>query len=48
MKQPELKERVAKMGYDTRSGTPEELAQVLEGDLKRWREVVKERNIQAE
>ena len=48
LQQPDLKERMAKMGYDTRSGTPEELAQVLDGDLKRWRQVVKERNIRAE
>jgi tripartite-type tricarboxylate transporter receptor subunit TctC len=48
LKQPDLQERMGKMGFDTRSGTPEELAQVLEADLKRWGQVVRERNIQAQ
>ena len=34
--------------FDTRSGTPEELAQALDGDLKRWGKVVRDGNIQAQ
>jgi tripartite-type tricarboxylate transporter receptor subunit TctC len=48
LKQPDLQERMGKMGFDTRSGTPDELAQVLENDLKRWGQVVRDRKIQAQ
>src|SRR5262245_20914980 len=48
LKQSDLKERMASLGYESRSGTPEELAEVLGADLKRWGVVVRERNIQAQ
>ena len=48
LKQPDLQERMGKMGMDTRSGTPEELIQTLDGDLKRWGQVVREGKIQAQ
>jgi tripartite-type tricarboxylate transporter receptor subunit TctC len=48
LKQPDVHERMAKMGFDTRSGTPEELAETLDRDLKRWGKLVREGNIRAE
>ena len=48
LKLPDVKERMAKLGSDTGSGTPEDLAGYLERDLKRWGKVVREGNIRAE
>ncbi len=48
LKLPDVKERMAKMGSDIGSGTPEELADVLDRDLKRWGKLVREGNIRAE
>jgi tripartite-type tricarboxylate transporter receptor subunit TctC len=48
LQQPDLSEHLAKMGFDTRSGTPEELAQALQSDLERWGKVVRESNITAQ
>jgi tripartite-type tricarboxylate transporter receptor subunit TctC len=48
LKQPEVQDRLVKMGMDVSSGTPEELAQSLDRDLKLWGKTVKEGNIQAQ
>jgi tripartite-type tricarboxylate transporter receptor subunit TctC len=48
LKEPEVQDRLVKMGMDVSSGTPEELAQSLERDLKLWAKTVREGNIQAE
>jgi tripartite-type tricarboxylate transporter receptor subunit TctC len=48
LKQPDVQERLVKMGMDVSSGTPEELAQTLERDLKIWSKTVRESNIQAQ
>ncbi|MDO8533803.1 MAG: tripartite tricarboxylate transporter substrate binding protein [Xanthobacteraceae bacterium] len=48
LKLPEVKERMAKMGSDIASGTPEELADFLDRDLKRWGKLVREGNIRAD
>ena len=48
LKQPDVQERLVKMGLDVSSGTPEELAQTLERDLKIWSKTVREGNIQAQ
>jgi tripartite-type tricarboxylate transporter receptor subunit TctC len=46
LKDPGLKEKLAKMGSDTTSsGTPHELADTLAGDLKRWGKLVRDANI---
>ena len=45
--QPDVQERLIKMGMDVSSGTPEELTQSLERDLKLWGKTVREANIQA-
>jgi len=36
------------MGFDTRSGTPEELVEILDRDLERWGKLVRDGNIRAE
>lgn len=36
------------MGMDVSSGTPEELAQTLERDLKIWSKTIREGNIKAQ
>ena len=48
LKLPDVKERMAKMGSDIASGTPEELVGYLERDLKRWGKLVRELNIRAD
>jgi hypothetical protein len=48
LKQPDVRDRLVKMGMDVSSGTPDELAQSLERDLKLWGKTVREGNIQAE
>ncbi|MBI2318804.1 MAG: tripartite tricarboxylate transporter substrate binding protein [Betaproteobacteria bacterium] len=48
LKLPDVKERMAKLGSDIGSGTPEELAGYLDRDLKRWGKLVREANIRAE
>lgn len=46
--QPDVRERMGKMGFDTRSGSPQELADILARDLARWGKLVREGNIRAE
>ena len=41
-------DQLVKMGMDVSSGTPEELAESLERDLKLWGKTVREGNIKAE
>jgi tripartite-type tricarboxylate transporter receptor subunit TctC len=48
LKQPDVKDKLAKMGSDTRSGTPQELADTFDRDLKRWGKLVHDAHIQAE
>ena len=48
LKLPDVHERMGKMGFDTRSGTPDELAETLDRDLKRWGKLVRDGNIRAE
>jgi tripartite-type tricarboxylate transporter receptor subunit TctC len=48
LKQPDVQERMAKLGSDIGSGTPEELAGYLDRDLTRWGKLVREANIRAE
>ncbi len=48
LKQPDVQERLVKMGMDVSSGTPNELADSLERDLKLWGKTVREGNIQAQ
>jgi tripartite-type tricarboxylate transporter receptor subunit TctC len=42
LKHPDVKKRMADMGFDTRSGTAQELADALERDRKLWGRVVSE------
>jgi tripartite-type tricarboxylate transporter receptor subunit TctC len=42
LQQPDVKERMAGMGFDTRSGTAKELADALERDRKLWGRLVSE------
>ena len=48
LKLPDVRERMAKMGSDLGSGTPEELGSFLDRDLKRWGKLVRENNIRAD
>jgi tripartite-type tricarboxylate transporter receptor subunit TctC len=48
LNQPDVRDPMAKMGFDTRSGSPQELAATLDRDLKRWGKLVREGNIRAE
>ena len=48
LKQPDVQDRLVKMGMDVSSGKPEELAESLERDLRLWGKTVREGNIQAE
>ena len=45
---PQIKERFATFSLEAISTTPEEFRKVLDFELKRWAEVVKAANIQAE
>ncbi len=46
--QPDIRDRMGKMGFDTRSGSPQELADILARDLARWGKLVRDGNIRAE
>jgi tripartite-type tricarboxylate transporter receptor subunit TctC len=48
LSQPDVGERMRQMGMDTKSGTPQELADVLDRDLKRWGKLVRDANIRTE
>ena len=49
MRQPAVAEKLASIGMDTTtSATPEDFARMLQGELKRWPDVVKAAGIQAE
>ena len=48
LKQPDVQERLVKMGMDVSSGTQEELRDSLDRDLKLWGRVVRESNIKAQ
>jgi tripartite-type tricarboxylate transporter receptor subunit TctC len=45
LQQPDVKERMAAMGFDTRSGTAKELADALDRDRKLWGRLVSEGTI---
>jgi tripartite-type tricarboxylate transporter receptor subunit TctC len=38
---PEMKERLRQRGYEVIGGTPEQFAQVIQSDIKKWGAVVK-------
>jgi tripartite-type tricarboxylate transporter receptor subunit TctC len=46
--QPQLKQQLAKQGFETRSSSPAELKAIIEKDLARWERVVKENRIRIE
>ena len=48
LQQPEMRERLAGMGTEARSGTPEELRDILARDIARWGNLVREGNIRSE
>jgi tripartite-type tricarboxylate transporter receptor subunit TctC len=48
LKMPDVQALLIKLGMDVSSGTPEELANALERDLKLWGKVVREGNIKAQ
>jgi tripartite-type tricarboxylate transporter receptor subunit TctC len=48
MQQAEMRERMASMGTEARSGTPEELRDILARDIARWGKLVREGNIRSE
>jgi tripartite-type tricarboxylate transporter receptor subunit TctC len=48
LQQPEMRERLAGMGTEARSGTPEELRDILARDIARWGKLVREGNIRSE
>jgi tripartite-type tricarboxylate transporter receptor subunit TctC len=43
---PAVKKRLAAMGVDARSGTPEQLQHLLAGEIKRWSEVIRRAKIE--
>ncbi len=46
LKLPDIRERIDQLGFEARSGRPEELAETHRRDLVRWTKVVKEAGIQ--
>ena len=46
--QPQLKQQLAKQGFETRSSSPAELKAIIEKDLARWERVVKDNRIRIE
>jgi tripartite-type tricarboxylate transporter receptor subunit TctC len=44
--QPDVRERLEKLGMDIRSGTSDELRNKLAADIAKWTRLVKEKNIQ--
>lgn len=45
---PQMEERFAKLGVEFRSSTPEELAEMIDREEKRWGTLIRERGIKAE
>ena len=45
-KSPELQKRLQGLGVRTQSGTPEQLAQLLNTEIQRWGEVIRKANIE--
>ena len=45
---PEVKESFAKLGYEALGGTPDVLAQREDAEIKKWADLVREKNIHVE
>ena len=45
---PEVRERFEAQGLELRHGPPEQLAQYIEDDTRRWARVIREANIRLE
>lgn len=45
---PDFKERIGKIGYETAGGTPEQFAELIRSDTKKWAEIVKRSGAKAE
>ncbi len=43
--QPELVQRMANFNVQAKSSTPAQLSQLLDSDIKRWREVIQKAGI---
>jgi tripartite-type tricarboxylate transporter receptor subunit TctC len=48
LKQPEIRDTLAKQGLATTGGTPESLGRLTSGDLERWAKLVRDARIEAE
>jgi tripartite-type tricarboxylate transporter receptor subunit TctC len=48
LRQPAVRERLAEVGVDTRSSTPDEFARLLVSDLERWAKVVQRAGVRPE
>ncbi len=45
---PDFKERIGKIGYETAGGTPEQFAELITRETKRWAEIVKRSGARAD
>ena len=48
LRQPAVRERLAEVGVDTRSSTPDAFARLLVSDLERWAKVVQRAGVRPE
>lgn len=48
LNQPDVRERLTKLGMDVRPGTPEALGSLVRGEIKKWTEVAKAANIKVD
>ena len=46
--QPETREKLAAQGIETLTATPEQMAEMIRNDLKRWGKVIREAGIKAD
>jgi tripartite-type tricarboxylate transporter receptor subunit TctC len=46
--QPDMREKLAKLGLDTTADGPEAFAAIIKADIAKWAKVIKDNNIKAE
>ena len=48
MKQPDVKDRLAVLGFEPVAGTPEEFSRHARAEFDKWAKVIKDSNIKAQ
>jgi tripartite-type tricarboxylate transporter receptor subunit TctC len=48
MRLPEIKERIATLGFNTVGNTPEEFGKQIAFEIEKWAQVIRAANIKAE